>query len=76
MSGHRDYTNSRPGDLLRDEQLARQLSNEINHQSISGHALPLGAFPNQQQHATDGSVWRFDFLTFFFFNNLERISLL
>ncbi|KAJ8632185.1 hypothetical protein MRB53_025521 [Persea americana] len=58
MSGRRDYTNSRPGDLLRDEQLARQLSNEINHQSISGHALPLGAFPNQQQHATDGSVWR------------------
>lgn len=65
MSSPSGYTNSHPGDLLSDEQLARQLSNEINRQSISGHALPVGAFPNQQQNATDGSVWRLGFLTIF-----------
>lgn len=62
--GPRDYTDPHPGYLLNDELLARQLSTELNHQSISGHALPMGTFPNQQQNPSDGSMWRFGFSSF------------
>ncbi|XXG43098.1 hypothetical protein AAC387_Pa01g3211 [Persea americana] len=58
LMGPRDYTDPHPGYLLNDELLARQLSTELNHQSISGHALPMGTFPNQQQNPSDGSMWR------------------
>ncbi|XP_058086719.1 E3 ubiquitin protein ligase RIN2 isoform X2 [Magnolia sinica] len=53
-----DNMTSRAGDLLNDEQLARRISSGLDQQSAAGHALPIGAFSNQQQNPTDSSVWR------------------
>ncbi|XP_077236188.1 E3 ubiquitin protein ligase RIN2-like isoform X2 [Tasmannia lanceolata] len=58
VASPRDHANSATGEILNDEQLARQIGSGLDHQSISGHALPMGAFPNQQPNTSDHSLWR------------------
>eukprot|EP00262_Sarcandra_glabra_P020017 TRINITY_DN783_c0_g1_i1.p1 TRINITY_DN783_c0_g1~~TRINITY_DN783_c0_g1_i1.p1 ORF type:complete len:589 (+),score=56.43 TRINITY_DN783_c0_g1_i1:506-2272(+) len=56
--GPGDYTNTHAGEVMTDEQLARQISSGFDQQSIPGLALPIGAFPNQLQNPTDNNGWR------------------
>ncbi|XP_065871327.1 E3 ubiquitin protein ligase RIN2 [Euphorbia lathyris] len=44
------------GDVLSDEQLARQLSEGLDQQNTP--TLPAGVFPNQARNSIDGSPWR------------------
>ncbi|EOY22894.1 RPM1 interacting protein 2 isoform 3 [Theobroma cacao] len=50
--------NSRTGEALTDEQLARQINSGLDRQNVPGHTLPAGVFPNQMQNPVDGSPWR------------------
>ncbi|XP_077235447.1 E3 ubiquitin protein ligase RIN2-like [Tasmannia lanceolata] len=58
MASPGDHANSAAGELSNDEQLARQIGSGLDHQSISGHALPMGAFPNPQQNPSEINLWR------------------
>ncbi|KAL6004966.1 hypothetical protein ACLOJK_005525 [Asimina triloba] len=58
VGSNADRATSRVGDLLDDEQLARQISSGLDQQSIGGQALPVGQFTNQQQNPSDRTAWR------------------
>ena len=51
--------NSRTGEALSDEQLARQINSGLDRQNMPGHTLPAGVFPNQMQNPVEGGPWRF-----------------
>ncbi|XP_021634113.1 E3 ubiquitin protein ligase RIN2 isoform X2 [Manihot esculenta] len=48
--------NHHGGDILTDEQLARQLSERLDQQTPP--ILPAGVFPNQTRASIEGSPWR------------------
>lgn len=48
----------RTGEVLTDEQLARQIGAGLDRQNNSEHALPTGVFPNQTQNPIEGGPWR------------------
>ncbi|XVF49357.1 hypothetical protein PTKIN_Ptkin04bG0005100 [Pterospermum kingtungense] len=50
--------NSRTGEALSDEQLARHINSGLDRQNMPGHILPAGVFPNQMQNPVEGSPWR------------------
>ncbi|KAF3433143.1 hypothetical protein FNV43_RR24245 [Rhamnella rubrinervis] len=50
--------NTSSGEVLSDEQLARQISSGLDRQNTFGNTLPTGVFPNQTQNSTEGSPWR------------------
>uniref|UniRef100_A0A2C9UIP3 RING-type domain-containing protein n=1 Tax=Manihot esculenta TaxID=3983 RepID=A0A2C9UIP3_MANES len=52
--------NHHGGDILTDEQLARQLSERLDQQTPP--ILPAGVFPNQTRASIEGSPWRFKIL--------------
>ena len=51
--------NSRTGEALSDEQLARQINSGLDRQNMPGHTLPAGVFPNQMQNPVEVGPWRF-----------------
>ncbi|GKV17591.1 hypothetical protein SLEP1_g28070 [Rubroshorea leprosula] len=51
-------TNIHTGEVLSDEQLARQMALGFDQQNASGHTLPAGVFSNQMQNPVEGSPWR------------------
>lgn len=51
--------NTSSGEVLSDEQLARQISSGLDRQNTFGNTLPPGVFPNQTQNSTEGGPWRF-----------------
>ena len=51
--------NSCTGEVLSDEQFARQINSGLDRQNMPGHTLPAGVFPNQMQNPVEGSPWRF-----------------
>ncbi|KAL5810914.1 hypothetical protein ACOSQ4_027482 [Xanthoceras sorbifolium] len=55
---HENEVNPRAGEVLSDEQLARQLSLGLDHSNNSGQPLPTGIFPSQTQNSMEGSPWR------------------
>ncbi|KAL5744312.1 hypothetical protein ACOSQ2_027428 [Xanthoceras sorbifolium] len=55
---HENEVNPRSGEVLSDEQLARQLSLGLDHSNNSGQPLPTGIFPSQTQNSMEGSPWR------------------
>jgi len=48
----------RTGEVLTDEQLARQIGAGLDRQNNSEHTLPTGVFPNQTQNPIEGGPWR------------------
>ncbi|XWS47662.1 hypothetical protein CRYUN_Cryun13aG0003500 [Craigia yunnanensis] len=50
--------NSRTGEALSDEQLARQINSGLDRQNMPGHTLPAGVLPNQMQNPVESSPWR------------------
>ncbi|XP_022736048.1 E3 ubiquitin protein ligase RIN2-like isoform X1 [Durio zibethinus] len=50
--------NSRTGEALSDEQLARQINSGLDQQNVPDHTLPAGVFPNQMQNPMEGNPWR------------------
>lgn len=59
LSAPQRHTGSIAEDAADGQQLAEQFNLGLNQQGIPGHALPVGAFPDQQQNPSD-AVWRFD----------------
>ncbi|KAH7557417.1 hypothetical protein JRO89_XS11G0151900 [Xanthoceras sorbifolium] len=55
---HENEVNPRAGEVLSDEQLARQLSLGLDHSNNSGQPLPTGIFPTQTQNSMEGNPWR------------------
>ena len=51
--------NPRTGEVLNDEQLARQIGAGLDRQNNSEHTQPTGVFPNQTQNPIEGGPWRF-----------------
>ncbi|GLT39801.1 hypothetical protein SLA2020_139710 [Shorea laevis] len=51
-------TNIHTGEVLSDEQLARQMALGFDQQNASGHTLPAGVFSNQMQNPVEGGPWR------------------
>lgn len=47
------------GEVMSDEQLARQISAGLDRPNSSGHTLPTGVFPSQTQNLMEGGPWRF-----------------
>ncbi|KAB1210858.1 E3 ubiquitin protein ligase RIN2 [Morella rubra] len=50
--------NPHTGEVVSDEQLARQISAELDRQNSSGQTLPTGVFPTQSQNPIEGDRWR------------------
>ncbi|XVE56378.1 hypothetical protein DITRI_Ditri04bG0004400 [Diplodiscus trichospermus] len=57
LGRNENEANSRTGEALSDEQLARQINSGLAWQNMPGHTLPTGAFPNQMQNPVEGP-WR------------------
>ena len=51
-------TSPRVREISSDEQLARQISEGLDHQHSPGLTVP-GVFPNQTRNPLEGSPWRF-----------------
>ncbi|GMY07801.1 E3 ubiquitin protein ligase RIN2 isoform X2 [Fagus crenata] len=49
--------NPRTGEVLNDEQLARQIGAGLDRQNNSEHTQPTGVFPNQTQNPIEGGPW-------------------
>ncbi|XP_020092836.1 E3 ubiquitin protein ligase RIN2-like [Ananas comosus] len=56
LSAPQRHTGSIAEDAADGQQLAKQFNLGLNQQGIPGHALPVGAFPDQQQNPSD-AVW-------------------
>ncbi|OAY63290.1 E3 ubiquitin protein ligase RIN2 [Ananas comosus] len=56
LSAPQRHTGSIAEDAADGQQLAEQFNLGLNQQGIPGHALPVGAFPDQQQNPSD-AVW-------------------
>ncbi|KAG9452357.1 hypothetical protein H6P81_005261 [Aristolochia fimbriata] len=52
------YANTLAAEVLRDEQLARDLSLGLDHGVGPGHLSPMVSFPNQQQNPAESNLWR------------------
>ncbi|KAJ7982508.1 E3 ubiquitin protein ligase rin2-like protein [Quillaja saponaria] len=50
--------NSQSGEVLSDEQLARQLSAGLDWRNTARHTLPTEAFSNQTPNPSEGVPWR------------------
>lgn len=74
-----DPTSSTPGYGSNNDGLLEQVNLGLDQPRLSGRALPVGLFPNQQQNPSD-AMWRFSFLHFnlFFFlwSHVQLLSLL
>ncbi|XP_015877935.2 E3 ubiquitin protein ligase RIN2 isoform X1 [Ziziphus jujuba] len=58
VSRTENEANPPDGEVLSDEQVARQISAGLDRQNTFGNTLPAGVFPNQTQQSTEGSPWR------------------
>ncbi|XP_068661395.1 E3 ubiquitin protein ligase RIN2-like [Aristolochia californica] len=53
-----NYASSWAAEVLRDEQLAWQLSSGLDQSVRPGHLSPMVAFSNQQENTADSNLWR------------------
>ncbi|OVA09802.1 zinc finger protein [Macleaya cordata] len=58
MGSRENNAHSHTGEVMNDEQLARQISSGLDQQNAPGHGLPIGGFPNQPQAPSDSIPWR------------------